>query len=72
MAGRSAEKSEFRWYHGLVFALSVELGAFFYAQTGAGNDSYKVICRLTTQEDLEICCTRLFVLGTSQISPDLT
>ncbi len=29
MAGRSAEKSEFRWYHGLVFALSVELGAFF-------------------------------------------
>ncbi len=36
MAGRSAEKSEFRWYHGLVFALSVELGAFFYAQTGVG------------------------------------
>ncbi len=25
MAGRSAEKSEFRWYHGLVFALSVFL-----------------------------------------------
>ena len=55
-----------------MFALSVELGAFFYAQTRAGNDSYKVICRLTTQQDLEISSTRLFVLGTSQISPDLT
>ena len=31
MAGRSAEKSEFRWYHGLVFALSVMLGAFLFA-----------------------------------------
>ena len=34
MAGRSAEKSEFRWYHGLMFALSVTLGAFFNAYGG--------------------------------------
>ena len=29
MAGQSAEKSEIRWYHGLMFALSVCLGCFF-------------------------------------------
>lgn len=34
MAGWSAEKSEFRWYHGLMFALSVTLGAFFNACGG--------------------------------------